>query len=389
MELTLPQVVLDYWDLYDEIHTRQTNPAYICIPYRLIINNIFTYLEIFFTMNHEGLNDDDPEHNIWYKFNNIHKLYGYFKLDICRKTFFVWKRFYINTVINKDINLDNANYEYLNSIAGFDINNYIASTYSYVKHIFEYVLPKNILSIRSNVDVLDILEIPYAYNCVNLEMITLAINLHEDHWIHVLNFPNLKEINIGFKSSEINLDFAFRHNPDVLRFYRCYSYPAESMRLINSIKTKKTKRRMNIVFKENTIVTENLCYIIPIYDECKIYYPLMIAHLCDELFPIIIDKFRPKSVFFSCDDIYPHDYIFNNCFFIKSLHISMHGCYIADNNIPQVLEYIKFYRSRFEVYPYIHLYKDNGYDIRDADEYNHPRGYTWRQLIRYLKRELE
>jgi len=374
----LSQEILNYWDLYDEIYDRQIKQH--CIPYRLIVNNILIYLEINLIMY------TDFKYHYMNKFNNVNKFYGYFKRDTCRTPFLIWRRFYIKSFPRRDITLIDFDPLYLN-IIGLDVNDILPNTYSYVKHIFEYVLPQNILSIKANVDVLDILGMSYTNNCISLDSITLCVIPYNDHWIHEVYFPNLKNINIGvnplfIRHMDIILDFIEKHNPYAFNLYITPYYPASDMQLYTGITIKKFNYNYSLSFKNYGIKRSGII-IIPLCNEHNIKYPIMISwtDASSNIICNIITRFRPKTICVDYNLLNTYNLI-NYCF-IEELSIIANGYNIE--SISLFINLIKFLMKRYKIY--LSVYFDN-FDKHYSYMATQPRGTTWRKMISYIKQEL-
>jgi len=211
-----------------------------CIPFRLIIDHIFTYLELECHMYKRALRHYDDDHliSVWSKLNHKH-MYGYFTIDRCRKVFLLWRRFYIKVVPKRPLNEETI----IENIENIDLNIYTSSSLGFIQSLFDNILPQNILSIHSNCDVLDNMNQSYLDECVNLDMIDVSV-IPENPWLDQRCFPNLKTLSINTRLYPPNIkhinniiDFIDRHN--LIQFKlnsHGITYPNKNIRNIMYVK---------------------------------------------------------------------------------------------------------------------------------------------------------
>jgi len=365
----LSQEILEDCALCDAIMVRN-RPERLCglscIPFRLIIDHIFTYLEFLWDIKAHVISVENDNRTTIYKKISIEYLYGYFSIDRFRKIFLLWKRVHI--YMNSGFSIHHKTIlNHQNSL----VEGYTLNVGSSIKNISNIVLPQNILSIKSNIDILNLIRL-----CPNLDMINTSIERYnQEHWLNGY-FPNLKfltvSINYHIIDENVVLDFV-ENNSSIMEFSiydRAGLYTSlRSPTLVCHVKLRSyTKNKfMNLTSSDNY-------HLIPLRDVQEYEYPLIYSCTIHTGITIqsqenIIRRIAPKT-------------LITNLIDLQTLNINEISIIYPVFTYLQIDEFINFnlaMRNRFVVCPCLCI--DNINEI--------PFPFTWSSIIENIRRRIK
>jgi len=300
---------------------RRTLP---CIPFRLVIDNIFIFFETKFYVTRYNFLDVFP----------VKCIYGYFSIDQFRHLFVLYKHFNIRI---------------------FPIH----IPHEYIKSIFNIINPYNILSIRINMEFINIFK-EYLGKCINITTLETDCQLNLPHIVPLPSLKNLY-INIDEWDNYSLINLIEQYDIQNLEIGRVTYYPSLSL---------------------SSSFPQNLKFLTDV-NECEyskiIYIKRVNMGICPgETVNAIIELTQPDAIIGHYSQLMNITYKTCVLYPFTSDRILPYN----DNSILRFNDFVSFIieakRQYFDVYPML-----------STSHYYQPSNWTWESLATDMKKRLQ